>query len=79
MTDWAGDDVLIANFRLTDAAQDYEADLVVLMTAFGALVLEVKGSSVWYDGGWIQTVAGESSSWPPSPTMSGARGRCATS
>jgi len=53
-------DVLIANLRLTDEAKDHEADLVVVMPGFGALVLEVKGSSVWYDAGWIQTVAGES-------------------
>lgn len=53
------DDVLIANQRLIDEAKDYEADLVVLMPGFGALVLEVKGSSVWYDEGWIQTVGGE--------------------
>lgn len=64
---WAGlrdglgaDDVLIANLRLTDELQDHEADIVVVMPDFGVLVLEVKGSSVWYDEGWIQTVAGES-------------------
>lgn len=49
------DDVLIANQRLTSEERDYEADLVVLMPDFGVLVLEVKGSSVWYDDGWIQT------------------------
>ena len=50
------DDVLIANLRLTDETKDHEADLLVIMPGFGALVLEVKGSSVWYDEGWIQTV-----------------------
>ncbi|WP_343989895.1 NERD domain-containing protein [Nocardioides dubius] len=54
------DDVLLANFRLTDDTRDYEADLVVVMPEFGVLVLEVKGASVWYEEGWIQTVAGES-------------------
>lgn len=54
------DDLLFANLRLTDETQDYEADLVAVMPEFGVLVLEVKGSSVWYDDGWIQTAAGES-------------------
>lgn len=54
------DDLLFANLRLTDQAQDYEADLVVVMPQFGVLVLEVKGSSVWYEDGWIQTTAGQS-------------------
>ncbi|KRB77984.1 nuclease [Nocardioides sp. Root190] len=53
------DDVLIANQHLTSEERDYEADLVVLMPGFGVLVLEVKGSSVWYDDGWIQTRGGE--------------------
>lgn len=50
------DDVLLANLRLTDERKDHEADLVVLMPDIGAIVLEVKGSSVWYDDGswWIQ-------------------------
>src|SRR4051794_6392905 len=46
------DDVLIANLRLTDEVKDHEADLVVLMPDIGIVVLEVKGGSVWYDGGW---------------------------
>lgn len=53
-------DVVLANVRLTDEVRDYEADLVVLLPDFGVLVLEVKGASVWYDEGWIQTSAGES-------------------
>ncbi|WP_231998815.1 nuclease-related domain-containing DEAD/DEAH box helicase [Nocardioides baekrokdamisoli] len=54
------DDVLLANFRLTDETKDHEADLVVVMPDFGVLVLEVKGGSIWYEDGWIQTVSGES-------------------
>lgn len=54
------EDALFANLRLTDDIQDYEADVVVVMPEFGVLVLEVKGSSVWYEDGWIQTSAGES-------------------
>lgn len=46
------DDVLLANLRLTDETKDHEADFVVLMPDVGALVLEVKGGSVWYDDGW---------------------------
>ncbi|MDT9592646.1 NERD domain-containing protein/DEAD/DEAH box helicase [Nocardioides zeae] len=46
------DDVLIANLRLTDETKDHEVDLVVLMPDVGCLTLEVKGGSVWYDGGW---------------------------
>lgn len=53
------DDVLVANQHLTTEERDYEADLMVLMPGFGVLVLEVKGSSVWYDDGWIQTRGGE--------------------
>ncbi|MFW6772639.1 NERD domain-containing protein [Nocardioides sp. CPCC 205120] len=45
-------DVLLANLRLTDQAKDHEVDLLVLMPDVGCLVLEVKGSSVWYDDGW---------------------------
>ncbi len=46
------DDVLIANLRLTDEKKDHEADLVVLMPETGIVVVEVKGGSVWWDGGW---------------------------
>lgn len=46
------DDVLVANVRLTDEKKDHEVDLLVLMPGVGCLVLEVKGSSVWYDDGW---------------------------
>lgn len=53
------DDVLLANLHLTTEERDYEADLVVLMPDFGVLVLEVKGSSVWYDDGWVQSRGGE--------------------
>ena len=55
------DDVLLAGVRLTDEDKDHEGDLVVLMPDVGALVLEVKGSSVWHDGQgwWIQRATAE--------------------
>lgn len=47
------DDTLIANRRLTDEKKDHELDLLVLMPEVGAIVLEVKGGSVWHeDGEW---------------------------
>jgi Nuclease-related domain/UvrD-like helicase C-terminal domain len=50
------DAVLMANLRITDAAKDHEADLVVLMPDVGAVVVEVKGGSVWRDDdGWHQS------------------------
>ncbi|NUR07688.1 MAG: AAA family ATPase [Nocardioidaceae bacterium] len=55
------DDVLIANLRLTDEVKDHEADLVVLMPEVGAVVVEVKGGSVWRDEqGWWQQHRGRS-------------------
>jgi hypothetical protein len=49
--------VLLANFRITDASKDHEADLVVLMPGVGVVVVEVKGGSVWRDtDGWHQTL-----------------------
>ncbi len=45
-------DVLFANVRLTDEDKDHEIDLIVLMPEFGIVVLEIKGGSVWWDGGW---------------------------
>nr|WP_179519433.1 NERD domain-containing protein [Nocardioides perillae] len=60
------DDVLIAGLRLTDVDKDHEADLVVLMPDFGVLVIEVKGSSVWFDdGGWWQQRGGKARSIDP--------------
>ena len=53
------DDVLLANLRLTDETKDHEADLIVLMPDAGVVVVEVKGSSVWYDDGWWQTRRGK--------------------
>ena len=74
LRDGLGDeDVLFANLRLTDESKDHEADLVVVMPGFGALVLEVKGSSVWFDEGWIQTVAGESKWIDPVGQAMGAK------
>lgn len=49
-------DVVLANVRLTDHANDHEADLLVLMPHVGIVVVEVKGGSVWIqDGGWRQS------------------------
>ncbi len=53
------DDVLLANLRLTDETKDHEADLIVLMPDAGVVVVEVKGSSVWYDDGWWQRRRGK--------------------
>jgi hypothetical protein len=44
--------ILVANLRITDAHKDHEADLVALVPGAGAIVVEVKGGSVWYDGSW---------------------------
>ena len=54
------DDVVLANRRLTDHVQDYEADLVVLMPGHGIVVVEVKGGSVSTDeqGRWWQHGSG---------------------
>ena len=48
-------DVLLANLRVTDRKKDYEADLVVLMPDAGAVVVEIKGGSVWRDAGRWRT------------------------
>jgi len=47
--------VLLANYRLSDAHKDHEADLVALMPGSGVVVVEVKGSHVWIDpdGRWM--------------------------
>ena len=55
------DDVLLTNRRLTDETKDHEADLIVLMPDVGVVVVEVKGSSVWYDDGWWITQIGRAS------------------
>ncbi|CAN5279754.1 MAG: NERD domain-containing protein [Nocardioides sp.] len=54
------DDVVLSNLRLVGPDRDYEIDFVVLMPEVGILALEVKGGSVWYDDGWIQSSKGES-------------------
>lgn len=51
--------VLLPNFRLSDARKDHEADLVVLMPESGIVIVEVKGSHVWYDDGWLIERNGE--------------------
>lgn len=46
-------DTLIANYRLTDTAQDHEADLIVVMPGVGVVVVEVKGAGIGLrDGQW---------------------------
>ncbi|CAN5121109.1 ATP-binding domain-containing protein [soil metagenome] len=46
--------LLLANRRVTDRAKDHEADLVVVLPGAGVAVVEVKGSTVWHDGGtWL--------------------------
>ena len=68
------DDVLIANFRLTDQDKDYEADLIVLMPEVGILVLEVKGGSVWHDAdGWWQTRRSKDASIDPVTQVRGTK------
>lgn len=42
---------VLANVRVSDPYKDHEADLVVLMPDSGIVVVEVKGSHVWYDDG----------------------------
>jgi hypothetical protein len=44
--------ILLSNLRITDAQKDHEADIVALVPGVGAVVVEVKGGSVWYDGTW---------------------------
>jgi hypothetical protein len=44
------EDVLLSNVRMTTRRKDHEIDLLVVMPGVGAVVLEVKGSSVWHDG-----------------------------
>jgi ATP:corrinoid adenosyltransferase len=52
-------DVLLSGIRVTDRKKDHEADLVVLMPDAGAVVVEIKGGSVWRDGGrWRTTRQG---------------------
>jgi hypothetical protein len=49
------DDAWLANVRFTDERGDHELDLVVGLPGVGVAVIEVKGSSVSYDGqGWVQ-------------------------
>jgi hypothetical protein len=54
------DDVLLTNVRVTDRAKDHEADIVLLMPGAGVVVVEVKGGSVWREGGKWRTTRGES-------------------
>ena len=46
------DDVLISGQRISSRAKDHEIDICVAFAGAGIVVVEVKGSRVWYDGGW---------------------------
>ncbi|AQP48378.1 nuclease [Tessaracoccus aquimaris] len=47
------DDALIANYRLTDARKDHEADLIAVLPGVGVIVIEVKGAGTkCRDGQW---------------------------
>ena len=53
------EDVLMSGLRITDHGKDHEADVVVLLPGTGAVVIEVKGGSVWHDGNeWRQRRGG---------------------
>ncbi len=68
------DDVLLANIRVTDRKKDYEADIVVLMPGAGAVVVEVKGGSVWReDGRWRMHRNGRPTTVDPVEQARGAR------
>lgn len=59
-------DTLIANYRLTDATKDHEADLVVVMPDVGVVVVEVKGSGIGLrDGRWTMVRDGAESPVDP--------------
>ena len=47
------EDALIANYRLTDANKDHEADLIAVLPGVGVIVIEVKGAgTTCRDGQW---------------------------
>ena len=46
------DDVLISGQRISSRAKDHEIDICVAFAGAGIVVVEVKGSRVWYDDGW---------------------------
>ena len=53
--DLGGDDLLIANQRVTDHRKDHEIDIAVAMPGAGLIVIEVKGSGVHHNGtSWRQ-------------------------
>ncbi len=54
-TQLRAEDVLMSGLRITDHTKDHQADVLVLLPGSGAVVIEVKGGSVWHDGdGWRQ-------------------------
>ncbi|MFP5335328.1 MAG: NERD domain-containing protein [Actinomycetes bacterium] len=59
-------DLLLSNVRLRSRQKDHELDLLVVMPGYGAVVLEVKGSSVWHDGThWRQSRHGSEATIHP--------------
>ena len=68
------DDILLSGLRITDHRKDYEADIVVLMPGLGVVVVEVKGGSVWREGGrWHQYRGGDEVVIDPVEQVRGTR------
>ena len=62
------EDALIANYRLTDANKDHEADLIAVLPGVGVIVIEVKGSGTTCRGGqWYMWREREGREVPISP------------
>ena len=59
------DDVLISGQRISSRAKDHEIDICVAFAGAGIVVVEVKGSRVWYDGGWWIDRRGQKTSIDP--------------
>lgn len=60
------DDLLIANQRFTSRARDYELDIAVVLQGAGVVVVEIKGGTVWAEGGqwWQADSDGGHKIWP---------------
>ncbi|MGI9093352.1 MAG: NERD domain-containing protein [Mycobacteriales bacterium] len=73
-TQLARNDLLMSGLRVTDRRKDHEADVVVVMPGSGIVVAEVKGGSVWRDGGrWRQYRGGKDVPIEPVEQARGAR------
>lgn len=59
------DDVLISGQRISSRAKDHEIDICVAFAGAGIVVVEVKGSRVWYDDGWWIDRRGQKTSIEP--------------